>query len=122
MFAVYSSNISILEQRKRSKRRCQRKDRRASDSENSETENPVAANARCDKIYNYNEVLFSETELTSLSESGGETSDDQSDNLDTQHTVKTKNVPCSKKSHKRRGKKSARKNASVDKYRYHVDN
>jgi hypothetical protein len=125
-----SSDISILEQLKRQRRHSRRKARRASDSENSETENGEAtASERRENVRFHNETLLSETgsetDLTSsLSESGGETSDDQGESLDggvQRPPKKHQPVPSSKKGHKRRGKKSARKSASSAKHQHHED-
>jgi len=129
--SICSSDVSILEQRKRQRRHSRRKAGRASDSENSETENgEVGTSKRCENIRIYNESLSetgSETDLTSsLSESGGETSDDQGESLESKERYnerrkKQQPVPSSKKGHKRRGKKSARKNASTAKHQHHDD-
>ena len=135
MFCFFlSSDISILEQRKRQRRHSRRKAGRASDSENSETENGEATiDARRENIRVHNEILLpetgSETDLTSsLSESSGETSDDQGELIEgcensgvRRPPKKQQPIPSSKKVHKRRGKKSARKNASSAKHQHHDD-
>jgi len=106
-----SFSLSIAAQAKKHRQRQQRKRNikeynTPSESEASETE---------DRVYGGHLNMVSESEETSVSESSaGEMSDDNS-NEQTNISSKITVVADSKKDHKRRKSKSARKNASLAK-------
>lgn len=105
---IFSFNISIAAQAKKHRQRQQRKRNIREFNTPSESDASEAE----DKIYGPLN-LVSESEETSVSESSaGEMSDDNSStNISSKLTV----VADSKKDHKRRKSKSARKNASLAK-------
>jgi len=110
-FSIFSFNISIAAQAKKHRQRQQRKRNIREYNTPSESEASEAE----DRAYGPLNVV-SESEETSVSESSaGEMSDDNSNITPTTVSSKVTVVADSKKDHKRRKSKSARKNASLAK-------